>query len=330
MLEELEKRGKYPEYIVGSCGGAIAAAIAKSYSTSAEQKKFLESKYFHTFLRKIKFHKNSLTSALGIVGGTNLNVLLGERAIPDLFDDYILDIPAAVPLRVGNFSPEFPRVVLVADRLRFGPEHVGRMMRENGHYHEETYFTDPETAQQIEGLASAAALSDIDSFVGPKAKVKTNVSLAYAMRASIADPYYMKPLRLDDGNYITGAVNLYPLEMARQLAETVIMPYAGSFDTLVEANVFETTFGFNNEARLDAVTKQKASYWVDISDTGELYTKVGLNPSPVIASWEIQTGVPEDHKTYLRRVRALWNYGRSRMAEALDKEPGTKKHIRQR
>jgi predicted acylesterase/phospholipase RssA len=321
MLEELERRGSRPDYLIGSCGGAVAAVIAKSFPSSPLRKQLIESNDFHRFLLEIDFHHNSLTEVLRVIGKSIWRTRRPGSREASLPSNFLLDVPRDLFLEglAERFSKDGPRVVIVTSKLN-----------SRGALYQETYFTDPETAEKIRGMPSGVKLAGIqDSLVSPLTRVETEFSPAEAMRASIAGPHYISPLELNGHHFMTGAVNLYPIELAKRLGEFVIMPYSGRLDTLMESNIFKATFGFGKNFRHRVVTGQSASFWVDISDASRFYSSYGMNPRPALRSWKIRGAVPTDYEEYLRRVRALWEYGRSRMEEAMVAvAPGSKEHIR--
>jgi patatin-like phospholipase len=329
MLEAAEEAGKAPDVVVGTCGGAIAAAIAHLIPTSAERKAFIESEEFVDRLRTIRLKQTSLFHVIGMLYRMWATHLPGNDRAPDLFKDTLLSAPRDFGLEklTGPFRGSGIRAVIVSGRLLYGPEEVGKD-REERKLFQEVFFTDVATAELLRGLPSFIAASFPDSSLLPLTDVILEVTPMIAARAGVADPHYLAPISINGHYYMTGAIDLYPLEVGKQLAHSVMMPFSDGFDTIVEQNATFSAYRYDNNERLRRVTQDYADHWVDISDQGEIYARYGFNPRVSYKRFTLVSGLPEQHSEYVSRMRALWEYGKERMREALQTPENGKEHIR--
>ena len=169
-----------------------------------------------------------------------------------------------------------------------------------------------------------------------KTATLTNLTLSQAARISVSDPYYMNPVKIDGTYYLSGAIDLYPLEAAKLLGHEVTMGFARSFYTLTEQPATKSSFRYDNNARLRKVNDQEADYWIDLSDTSKMYARSGFNPdvnilwgpiSPFRAT--IALGVPESYEEFVRMINEQWKFGKERAIEAFDRSAyNDKTHIR--
>ena len=331
MLEGVRSKGYYPDLIIGTCGGAIAASIAQVLPDSEDQKKFLESHLVHEELKSIHLSKDKhLFRAIGLLEKVMTAGLW--KTIPDFFSDYIINVPAELPLQeiqkpfqVGSATT--PAVVIVAAQMQFGPDSQGQKFVRGGSY-KETYFTDPGTAQLISNFPSPIGQQYSRSYVSPSTEVITDTTLSLAARASITDNYLMRPSELEGHYYMTGGIDLFPIELARLLSRETAMPFGEALSNPVFETEFSIAFGFSDIDRLKHVTSQFADYWIDSTDQIEALSSEDLNPGLNLSKGVLVEGVPEDYDKYVKDVEAMWNYGFERGAESIRASKNDKTHVR--
>ncbi len=329
MLAGAEEAGFQPDYIIGSCGGAVAAAIAKTYKTSSDRYHFLMSQDFFDFFHNIQFENDSLNGS-----AYNLFKMIGRRfnlipMEPDLFKWTIFNMPLAASFSGFNipFDRDSPKIIIVASKIDIDI-HTKRVASTSKHI-QEVFFTDSETANDIAGFLSPIPALYPHSPIIKKTDIITSRTLTEAVRASIADPYYMKPLDLGGQYYFTGAIDLYPLELAKRLGHEVAAIYPPWFDT-VEISSFMSVYKYNINNRIVNVTSQYSTYWIDDSDVDELYKVAGFNPKPDFSSWTLRYGIPNEIGEFRRKIATQWEFGRRRALEAFAGQKNDKLHIRKK
>jgi predicted acylesterase/phospholipase RssA len=335
MLEGVEEAGIKPDVLVGSCGGSVAAAIAQVFHTHQERLEFLKSKDFQDFLLLPKPTATAfLPYATKFLLGVQYNWYLTDK-IPDVFNNYLLQVPFETNIK--EFKNRFAEdgsipIVFNAAKLDFGPEEVAKGAKFGGRklYHE-VFFTDHRTAPLLEGYKSAIASQFPDSAIHPETQVFLDLTLETAARASMSDPHLMNPMKIGDDYYMTGAVDLQPLEVANAVADQVIMSYDPGFDPVVTLPIMGTTFKYNYNQRVLNVNSSYAAYWIDRSDSlRELDMKVGFMPT--LINKHVAQDVPTDRDKFISRIEAQWKWGKARALEGvnLQRPLNDKSHIRER
>jgi hypothetical protein len=331
MLEAAEESGQRPDLIIGTCGGSIAAALATHFPDSKSRREFVESRTYYELLTKVRLENADLSQAL-----QRVFKMVGKRAgvddtLPDVFHRPILRVGDDLQkMFATKFSSTDLRTIIIASRVLYGPEQIGSK-RKGNKYFKEVYFTDADTAKYLVGLQAGAAKFDPSSYVASEIEITTDADLGLAVRASISDPYYINPITIQGSYFLTGAVNLYPYEVAEKLGDEMIAPYVGSFDSL-EQNAFGSVYGFNSNKRLQLYhARTEGVRWVDFSDAGDtIYQTSGFNPKPDIKSLAIKSRIPAEYEEYKRKVGELWAFGYARGLEAFGRAKGDQSHIRTR
>ncbi len=329
MLDGLASQGERPDVVIGTCGGSVAAAIATTIPSSADRLAFLESVEFFRVLRGASLQNGGLASVLARLWRLSR---AGSSAdgVPDLFGDTLLSLPPRVPANELErpFASSGIRAVILAGRAGFQPAEVGRP-RDGRKLYRQVFFTDPGTAALLAGLQSPIARRFPDSAVELETAVIRDRPPSVAARVGITDPFYVNPVRLDDGHYyLTGAIDLYPLETARHLGKKVYMPFPSGFKSFVERKAIQATFGYDNNERLREVTSGSVARWIDISDAEHMYDQHGFDPQFHLWSLSARARVPASYDEYRRRIRAQWEYGRQRALQAVGQPPQSQTHIR--
>src|SRR3989338_3547271 len=329
MVEEAELQGKKIDVVIGTCGGAIAAAIVNAFLSNEERKVFVQSEKFYRSLQSNKLEHTSIFWGLGRVIKNFWGLLPFNDRVPDVFNEVLLQVPEHLDLPNLNkrFLPSGIRAVIVGSRMYFATEDVGS--RRNGEQlFQEVFFTDEETAQLLQGFQSAVGTGFAGSSVMRETDVVLGVFPVTAARASVADPYLVRPIKLNDYYYMTGAIDLYPLEVAHQLAGEVLMPFSYGLTPFVEQPAYYNAFRYNIFERLRQVTSGYATHWIDITDQSEVADNYGFDPYPDFSASVLVSGLPDNHEEYVKMVQALWEHGKNRMREALQTEKNSKAHIR--
>lgn len=331
MLDGLESSGVNVNAIVGTCGGAVAAVIAHVLPTHEERRQFIQSEEYYQFLLSPQpTGSASIVSLIQLLLRIHSDRNFSDR-LPNLFEHFLFEIPfkSQIAKFEKKFSNDSPiQIVLVAAELEYGPPEVAAGVRFEGRkFYKQVFFTSEKMAPLLEGYLSAVALEFPSSAIRPETEIRLQDNLDTAARASIADPYLMNPMKLDGKYYLTGAIDLYPIEVAHRLAENVVMTYDETFDSTIELPVIYNTFRYNNNDRLKTVHSQYANYWIDRTDSGKWYKKFGFSPG--LFGGKIKSRVPMDRKIFMEKIQAQWDWGKSRAIEAVSqKKLNDRSHIR--
>ncbi|NCN27499.1 hypothetical protein GW915_07980 [bacterium] len=302
IAKHIEDLGWKPDLIIATCGSSLSVNALMGHPNRNDLNEFFLSREFHDFMRipeislKSAFEVNKLISPVT----SELN--------STMFEKYILDAPDNVFMKnaPGKFPTQGTRYIIVAGKTLFGPQSNYEAMRVR---FRETYFTDSKTAQYLRGRKSAIALQYPNSFIDRNVEVRTDISPMEAARASISDPVLMRPAFIDGDYYITGGINLYPIELAKDLADEVMVTYPLRFPQYM-SDIVQETYGYSALDRQAHVSKQNVN-WVDVHGKNN-----GFNPHLIL--FKLVEGVPSNYYLYKRTAKAEWNFGLERAREALN------------
>ncbi len=335
IFDGFMENGWNPDFVIASCGGAIGAALIHAIPDPEKRKAFLLSGDFFNLINTVEYCNFKLLTNLGHLMAITIGMTAREYSmqrgrifIPPLFDNYLLEVPNnfnSIPLHQG-FSSLGTRVVIIGAKLNFTPEDVGQESEDKKIY-QEVFFTDIETSDLLRDMSSPIAVSFPNSAISFDTQVITNQSLGTAVRVSISDPYLMNPAQIDEIYFLGGAINLYPIEIAYRLANTVAMVYPNALDFLGQRTL-ASTFGFDNNTRLRKVTNMYADYWFDFLNF-EALGDHRFNVIEVdIMRNELRLKLPKDIETFRADIQAQYEFGYNRAVEALQQSPNSKNHIR--
>ena len=320
--------GRVPDLVLASCGGAIAAAVIHTLPDPVEQKAWLASPEMHRFWSAIQpapaatIHRTLLD-----VASRAVNQRSAPR-LPDLFDNYLFALPA-LPNLASPTTSRGPDVALVGSKLLYAPSEVGRK-RGRRKLFEQTVFCGPRAAQLLHGaLAPLGATEWGNSAVAPHVVTDTTVPLDVAARVSVSDMYYFKCHPHGGAHYMGGVVDLFPIEMAHQLADSVVMEFKAPFDQMVSVPAWRAVLGTDANHRLRHVHAQHADVWIDTSDIEQALAK----PYPrKIMAWRenrVRLKAPPSYPAFVQHMEEHWNFGYARAREAFTRDdPSAQKGMR--
>lgn len=328
-LAAARDQGKAPDVLVATCGGSLAALLANRIEDSQEQLDFVLSRRFFEALKGVPY----TGYAENFIGPAALFLMVKSMiwsgALPTyIFDYFTMEVSQSMeeifPGLNAPLSPGFIPVVLVAMEVLFDFQEHGKFRQDGaqGELFAESFFTDSHTASLLEGFPSPMAAWG-GTFISLEPRILANTGIVDAARASIADPFIMPPKNIDGRFYITGAGDLYPIELSRALADEVMMFFTKSFDS-IERDGFLSVFGYDINQRLNFVQSQKLEYWIDATHLPDhLSIPFGFTLSEGKVSWNF----PETYEQYRELVAQQFQLGYDRFVEALANR-GSQSHVR--
>ncbi|NGZ84566.1 patatin-like phospholipase family protein [Duganella aceris] len=307
--------GQEPDLLLATCGGAVAGAIIAGLPDSAARKAWLASPEMYAFFCGLR--SSPRAAPLRALANVMRRRLDGGKAarIPDLYHDYLFEIPAQLPLPAPRAAHTgAPALAILGGKLLFGPEQVGQMRRGRPIY-AVTLFGDARTAALAHGLPSAVGAGWTDA-VAPTLEVDTAMPRADAARISIADMFYFRCQTAGGADYTGGVVDLFPVELAFSLAEHVTMEMKQSYDQLMAIPALRAVFGIDGNHRLRRVHGHPVDVWVDTSDVSQALRGSGVQKRIDWRRNRIALAAPASYPRYVADVEAQWQYGYQRAQEA--------------
>jgi hypothetical protein len=238
--------------------------------------------------------------------------------VPDVFGDYLFDVPPVLPLPPPAARSDVT-VATIGGQLLFGPAEVGQA-RGGRKLFAQTVFGPKRVADLVQGMVSPFADPRWgDHAVAHVVRADTSLPLDAAARMAITDFYYFPTYRHGADHYIGGVVDLFPIELAHRLADTVMLEFKESFDQHFEIPAWRAVLGLDGNQRLRHVNSQSADVWFDTSDVA---SALPVQPVQRRLEWwrnRIVLAQPTDYAAYVQAMESQWQYGYQRGQEALQR-----------
>lgn len=312
-----EAIGRRPDILLATCGGAIAAAVIAALPDVESRREWVAGPAMYGFLCEIG--STLRARPCRAMGGAALRWLERTPAqfVPDLFDDYLFELPPTLPLPLPRPlasapASAAPALVIVGARLLFDPQEAGQQ-RGTRRLFAQVAFCSTRNAALLEGMRAPAADPRWSSgAVAPLLETDSAMPLSEAVRISIADMFYFRSHVHSDGHYTGGVIDLCPIELAQRLAHEVIMERKAGFNRWLALPALRAVLGIDGEARLDHVHAQRADVWFDTSDVSQALRTLGIAKRVEWSRRRICLAVPPTQAAYAAQVQAQWDYGYSR------------------
>lgn len=302
-----EETGNAPDLLLATCGGAVAAAAIARLPDAQARKEWLASPEVHAFLAGLQSTARAAPLPMLARAVRRWAQRAPAPAVPDLFDDYLFDLPARLPLPPAS-SGAGPAVAIVAGKLLFDSASVGRPRGSRALF-VETVFGDGRVAGLLDGTAAPAADPRwSNGAIAPALQVDSAVALEDAVRSSLSDMFYFRCHAHGGDHYTGGVIDLFPIELARRLARHVAMERKGRPNPWLMAPAWRAVLGIDGDARLRAVHAQHADVWIDTVDMPQALAGSGLRKQIRWRENRLRLVAPS-YDTYRAQVEAQWQYG---------------------
>ncbi len=203
---------------------------------------------------------------------------------------------------------------MVAAQLNYGPDQAGQPLSSKK-ISQEVFFTDELTADAIRPFTKSPIPQQFpDSLVMNEIAIRTDVTLLSAARASISDPYLVSPMKIGSKYFITGGIDLYPIELGKDIGDEVIITDGGPYDR-IEVQAIKNTFGYDPNERRRHVLEQDIDLRIDMTDESNFDKKYGFDPALKMI-W-LKNSIPTNRAEFLNKVEHQWKYGHDRAQQAL-------------
>jgi|GEM_PF-4326153 len=317
VISGVESMGWHPDLIIATCGAGMGATMYNAFHNIPDSLDALVSDKYFNVLQNLQIDNGNALDFLPILENPNYYV------VPSIFNNLILRFPNNISKFVKNLEfnrdPRKAKLILIGARSQFGPQDVGQL-RKPGPQFVQTYFTDPDTARLLAGWKIQTVNAYPRSTVALETETETRLDSIDALRATIGDPFFLNPGYFNGQYYFTGAVDLYPYDLAEALGDEVVATYPGGLFKPFEDTVFRIAFGYNQTTRALQAVQHKNIKWVDISVHENLGEKMDFNPDNFLI-W-MKSNVPNNYDDYRTRVGDQWKRGLVRGQEAIINSKG--------
>lgn len=321
IIAGVQAQGWNPDLVIATCGAGIGAIMNHSESSLEGNMNLLKSKAFFETLNSVQVQTPNAFEMFN-----KIEEAKDTTRYPHIFENVLLHAPESFPKIINNVdfnnNSKKTKLIILSGRALFGPQDAGNERRRNEPLFQQVYITDPQTAKLIDGWRLPPQFSFPNSTVEQKTATISNLDTISAMRAGIADPYLLNPSIIDDHYHFTGAIDLYPIDLATYLGEEVVTTYPTALFLEHEDRVINMAFGFKQTSKALEAIQHKDVKWIDLSGMDEL----GFNPKVKFLS--IVSTIPSEYNAFSNGVSAQWKLGYDRAVEALKAAPGALVDVR--
>jgi hypothetical protein len=320
MVAAMRAAGRAPDLLLASCGGAIAAAIIAALPDDEQRKQWLSSPQMYQFWCEMRSSDQAGIVRSLVQAARRKFSRANAATIPDLFQDYLFELPAQLPLPPGSGDEHDVAVAIIGGKLLFSRSEVGQV-RGARKLFAETVFCGHRSASLLRGMASP--MSDArwgDNAIAPDLLTDTSMPLAMAARISIADMYYLPCHRHGEEDYIGGVLDLFPIELAHRLADEVIMEFKQEFDQTFAIPAWRAVLGVDGNERLRHVNCLPVDVRIDTSDITQALARQSAQQKLDWRRNRIGVAMAADYATYVGHMNDQWDYGYRRAMEACKRQ----------
>lgn len=352
-----------PDIIIGTCGGSLSAYLVNLAPDSKDLQELMCSRELYRAITAIRHvAPDEANKRLKIRYMTQalkrwrLSRQLSNRQKQQQADNYerLLDeLQQLAMFRIDNegqwldelsrFSPKHnnnsfntaaPEIALIASRLYQAPNQTPTT--DNSVYDEfklqELLFAPPRLAvsEHFDEMLNAPAHTFADRRIHQSVNVVKQWAFNSAVRASMADMYYLPPTPIDDlGWCLGGVINLTPIELACQLGHTVFAETKAGYDTYLASPAIQRVFGFDPNERLAQVhgyqpmetsslvkseRNSRQLHWLPFADNGQQLAGQHVQKRFNIRQMTVEL-IHSDYDGFVQQMQAQWQYGYQRTAD---------------
>lgn len=308
----LRDANKKPDLLLASCGGAIAACLIQALPDDAGRKDWISSEEMFQFWCGLRSRRQASLLRILLSAMKRRIFLQNASVIPDLFNDYMFEVPASLPLPAALSSSGETAIAIIAGQLLFAENEVGQARGERPLF-AETVFCTPRTAALLQGMRSPLGSGRFGSnTIAAALSTDVDIPVAEAVRASISDMFYFRCHTYQSNHYLGGVIDLFPIELARQLADQVVMELKAPYDQMFSLPALRAVLGIDGNQRLSHVLQQYAEHWVDTSDMESVLVENQIDKKILWRRNKIELAMPENYEDYLKMIDVQWQYGYQR------------------
>ena len=351
-----------PDVIVGTCGGSLSAYLVNLAPDPKDLQALMCSRELYrviTAIRhvapdeanrrlKIRYMTQALTR-------WRLSKQRGKRQKQQQSDSYkrLLDeLQQLAMFRIDNegqwldelshfspnhnnlYNPTAPEIAIIASRLYQTANQT--LTTDSSVYDEfklqELLFAPPclAVSEHFDEILNAPAHTFADRRIHQSVNIVKQWEFNPAVRASMADMYYLPPTHIETlGWCLGGVINLTPVELACQLGQTVFAETKAGYDSWLAAPAIQRVFGFDPNERLaqvhgyqpmetSSLMKSERNshqlHWLPFADNGQQLAGQHVQKRFNINQMTVEL-IHSDYDGFVQQMQVQWQYGYQRTAD---------------
>lgn len=333
----LTDQQQQPDIILASCGGSLAAALVHIAPDPVQLKHLATSQPLHAMLQRLQpkppiyYQSNAYYTLKRIMQNftrTNVSIdsqtLLHELQTLALFQ---IEHEAVQPWldinqltrSISPSSMASPALAMIASRIC--PHTLPAQLQQ-------VVFIDQKIAAVMQHNEHECALHHYATQrIHPYIRYVSNWRLADAVRASIADMYYLPPIFIGDnteqpdddkllGWCLGGVIDLTPIELANRLAQCVFAETKADYNRILAVPAIKRVFGFDANQRLNQVLRHQSNintvlHWLPFADNA-----IALKGQCIQKQLNWRAGTVNlqqpSYPEFIVQMQQQWHYGYSR------------------
>ena len=357
-----------PDIIVGTCGGSLSAYLVNLAPDPTDLQDLMCSRELYHVISairhvapdeanrrlKIRYMTQALTR-------WRLSKQRGKRQKQQQSDSYerlLSELQQLAMFRIDNegqwldelshFSASnsnvnkiAPEIVIIASRLHKNSSQTSNQMptADSSVYDEfklqELLFAPPRLAasEHFDEILNAPAHTFADRRIHQSVNIVKQWEFNPAVRASMADMYYLPPTHIETlGWCLGGVINLTPIELACQLGQMIFAETKAGYDSYLAAPAIQRIFGFDPNERLaqvhgyesaeilslvdSAAIKHRVNqlHWLPFADNGQQLAGQHVQKRFNIKQLTVEL-IHSDYDGFVQQMQAQWQYGYQRTAD---------------
>ncbi|WP_201610804.1 patatin-like phospholipase family protein [Psychrobacter submarinus] len=352
--------GLKPDLILATCGGSLASLLVNIAPDPEDLKLLIESKALYNVVKSSQHRQDFTLSAkqqkpsyfyqglkrLGLSTSASRTLKLHQR---ETYDELLAELHNFAMFEIAdettwldeliqlqpsldmNASPDTAiiasRLVPTEDSLKQTPQAKNLQLAAKL---QEVLFTPAHLRACIDKQTLACPTHRYAPLrIKKQIHLVTDCDIAQAVRASMADMYYLQPTFIEGlGWSLGGVIDLTPIELAAQFGNSVFAETKAGYDKVLAAPAIQRIFGFDPNERLAEVLsfktdknstndiKQNNIHWLPFADNGKALAGQHVRKRLNIRQGRIDL-IHADYDDFVQQMQAQWHYGYQRTLKYL-------------
>jgi hypothetical protein len=313
--------GLAPDVVLGTCGGALIAAIVHAESDLARQLDLLAGPEMYRFWCSARPRAHgSATAALRAVLRRAADLRHAPR-VPDLDGDALFEIAGPLPDLQWRTDGAGPDALVLGARLLHAPGDVGKPRAKRALL-QPVAIGSARAGALLAGAPTATAHGHhAGSAVAPlmEAVDTSALSLQQAVQISLTDMVYLPAAEAAGARWLGGVVDLLPVELAARLADEVWIDHKDRIPRWTMQPAWREVLGIDGWKRQQQVDRTPVALRIDHRDLGRTLREQVLHRELRFAQgrWLLQLRACASEADYRRVMQAQFDEGRRRAQAAL-------------
>ena len=351
-----------PDVIVGTCGGSLSAYLVNLAPDPKDLQALMCSRELYRVITAIRHvapdeanRRLKIRYMMQALKRWRLSRQVSNRQKQQQADSYkrlLAELQQLAMFRIDNegqwldelshfspnhnnlYNPTAPEIAIIASRLYQTADQT--LTTDSSVYDEfklqELLFAPPclAVSEHFDEILNAPAHTFADRRIHQSVNIVKQWEFNPAVRASMADMYYLPPTHIETlGWCLGGVINLTPVELACQLGQTVFAETKAGYDSWLAAPAIQRVFGFDPNERLaqvhgyqpmetSSLMKSERNshqlHWLPFADNGQQLAGQHVQKRFNINQMTVEL-IHSDYDGFVQQMQVQWQYGYQRTAD---------------